>query len=65
VITKPADRVLFLEHESGAVVTITDADSPYLVVNGRVAEAMAQYVADMARGGAAHICTSRANLEVR
>jgi hypothetical protein len=59
VITKPADRVLFLEHESGAVVTITDADAPSLVVNGAVAEAMAQYCVDMARGGYAAIACSR------
>jgi len=65
VITKPADRVLFLEHESGAVVTVTNADSPHLVVLGEVAAAMSAYIQDMASGGAAHICTSRANLEVR
>ena len=58
-LTKPADHVLFLEHESGAVVTITDADAPHLMVLGEVAEAMAQYVADMARGGAARIACER------
>lgn len=48
VITKPGDAVLFLEHESGAVVTLTAADEPHVVVLGDVAEAMQQYVADMA-----------------
>jgi len=28
VLTKPGDHVLFLEHESGAVVTVTQADAP-------------------------------------
>jgi hypothetical protein len=55
VITKPADRVLFLEPESGAVVTITDVDQPHLVVLGAVDVAMAQYVTDMAAGGYAQI----------
>jgi hypothetical protein len=64
VLTKPADRVLFLEHESGAVVTVTDADMPHIVVNGAVAEAMAQYCADMARGGYAAIACQRQMLEV-
>jgi hypothetical protein len=59
VLTKPADHVLFLEHESSAVVTITEADMPHLVVLGEVAPAMAQYVADMAAGGYAAIACSR------
>jgi hypothetical protein len=59
VLTKPADRVLFLEHESGAVVTITTADQPHLVVLGEVATAMAQYVTDLAAGGAARIACDR------
>jgi hypothetical protein len=59
VLTKPADRVLFLEHESGAVVTITPADQPHLVVLGEVATAMAQYVTDLAAGGAAAIACTR------
>ena len=61
VLTKPADHVLFLEHASGAVVTVTEADAPHLLVLGEVAPAMAQYVADMAAGGYAAIATSRAN----
>jgi hypothetical protein len=61
VLTKPADRVLFLEPESGAVVTVTEADYPALTVLGEVAPAMAQYVADMAAGGYAAIACSRAN----
>jgi len=59
VITQPADHVLFLEHESGAVVTITQADAPHLVVLGEVESAMAQYVADMAAGGYAAVACSR------
>ena len=59
VVVKPADAVLFLEPESGAVVMVTDADQPHLVVLGAVAEAMSQYLADMARGGYAAVCTSR------
>ena len=59
VITRPADAVLFLEHESGAVVTITQADAPHLVVLGAVEDAMAQYIADMAAGGYAAITCVR------
>jgi hypothetical protein len=60
ILTKPADHVLFLDPESGAVVTLTDADYPELVVLGEVATSMQQYIADMAAGGYAAICTSRA-----
>ena len=56
VITKPATHVLFLENESGAVVTITPADAPHLVVLGEVSDATAQYVTDMAAGRAAVVC---------
>ena len=63
VLTKPADHVLFLEHESGAVVPVTEADYPHLVVLGEVAPAMAQYVTDMAVGGYAAIACSRSNEE--
>jgi hypothetical protein len=59
VITKPADAVLFLEPESGTVVTITAADAPHLVVLAPVATAMAQDLDDMARGGAARIACTR------
>jgi hypothetical protein len=59
VITKPAAAVLFLEPESGAVVTITQADAPHLVVLGEVETAMTQYIADQTRGGAARIATQR------
>jgi hypothetical protein len=61
IITKPADHVLFLDPESGAVVTITFADTPHLLVLGEVASSIAQYIADMARGGYAAIATSRPN----
>jgi len=60
VITRPADAVLFLEPESGAVVTIAASDAPHLVVLGEVATSMAQYVADMAAGGNAAQACSRA-----
>jgi hypothetical protein len=59
VLTKPADAVLFLEHESGAVVTITQADAPHLVVLGEVESSMQQYIADMVRGGATRITCDR------
>jgi hypothetical protein len=58
VLTRPADHVLFLEHESGAVMTITPADEPHLVVLGEVDSAMAQYVADLAAGGYAAVACS-------
>ena len=58
VIMKPGAAVLFLEPESGAVVTVTQADAPHLVVLGAVAESMQQYVTDMAVGGyAARACS--------
>ena len=59
VITKPADHILFLENESSAVVTVTEADAPQLVVLGEVASSMLQYIADMTAGGYAAIATSR------
>lgn len=59
VLTKPADTVLFLEPESGAVVTITQADAPHLVVLGDVAPSMAQYLSDMEAGGYAAIACQR------
>ena len=61
VIVKPAETVLFLEPESGAVITLTEADYSYLVVLGEVATSMQQYILDMARGGYAAIATSRTN----
>ena len=60
VITKPDDVVLFLDYESGAVVTVTQADAPHLVVLGEVESATAQWVSDMARGGYAAVACSRA-----
>ena len=60
VITKPADRVLFVEPHSGAVVTLSDVEVyTDVVINGAVAETMAAYLDDLARGGAAKIATSR------
>ena len=64
VLTRPAAAVLFLEPESGAVVTLTYADSAELVVLGAVEDAMAQYVTDMAAGGYAAVACSR-EMEVR
>jgi len=61
ILTKPAAAVLFLEPESGAVVTITPADEAALVVLGEVESAMAQYCTDMAAGGYAAIACSRAH----
>ena len=59
-MTKPADRVLFLEPESGAVISLSDVEVYRdVVVNGDVGETMRQYVADMAAGGYAKIATSR------
>jgi hypothetical protein len=64
IVTRPDTAVLFLR-DTGEVHALTDADMAHLVVLGSVAEAMSAYIQDMVRGGAAHICTSRANLEVR
>jgi hypothetical protein len=65
VLTKPADRVLFLEPHSGAVITLSDVEVVRdVVVQGAVAAAMAQFVEDQVRGGYAAICTSRAQREV-
>jgi hypothetical protein len=60
ILTKPADTVLFLEPESGAVVSLTPEDVLRdVVVNGAVAETMQQYIADMAAGGYAAVCCGR------
>jgi hypothetical protein len=60
ILAKPADTVLFLEPESGAVVTLTPAEVLRdVVVNGAVADAMAQYIQDMARGGYAAVACRR------
>jgi hypothetical protein len=61
VLVKPADRLLFLEPESGAVISLSPEEVLRdVVLNGEVAEAMAQYVEDMAAGGAAAVaCTRR------
>ena len=65
ILTKPADQLLFLEPESGAVVTLTPEEVLRdVVVNGAVAEAMAAYIDDMARGGYAAVACSR-DMEVR
>jgi hypothetical protein len=60
VITKPAGNVLFLDTTTGAVVTLTPADSAALVILGAVETTMAQYLEDMAAGGYAAVVCSRA-----
>lgn len=58
VLVRPDRAILFVEPQSGAVVTITQADAPHLVVLGDVASSTAQYLQDMAVGGyAAQACT--------
>jgi hypothetical protein len=60
ILTKPADTVLFLEPDSGAVIALSPAEVLRdVVVNGAVADAMAQYIADMAAGGYATIACER------
>jgi hypothetical protein len=60
VLTRPANQVLFLEPESGAVVMLSP-DEVYrdVVLNGEVATAMVQYLSDLAAGGYAQIACSR------
>jgi hypothetical protein len=65
VLTRPADHVLFLEPESGAVIVLSPEEVLRdVVVNGAVAEAMAQYIQDMAQGGYAAVACGR-DMEVR
>ena len=60
VLTKRANRVLFLEPESGAVITLSPEEVLVsVVINGEVGEAMRQYLSDMAAGGAAAVACSR------
>ena len=60
VLTRPADRVLFLEPRSGAVVTLSPEEVyTEVVVNGEVGASMAQYIADQLAGGAALVACSR------
>ena len=60
VLTRPADQVLFLEPTSRAVITLSPEEVLRdVVINGAVAEAMEQYIADQLRGGRAGVCTSR------
>jgi hypothetical protein len=60
VLTCPADQLLFLEPESGAVISLSDVEVYRdVVVNGEVAIAMVQYLNDLATGGAAQIACSR------
>jgi hypothetical protein len=61
VLTRPAGQALFLEPLSGAVVTLSDVEVyTEVVVQGEVAAAMAQYLEDLAVGGYAAVCTTRA-----
>jgi hypothetical protein len=60
ILTKPAGTVLFLESESGAVIALSPAEVLRdVVVNGDVAEAMQQYIADTLAGGYAAIACER------
>jgi hypothetical protein len=60
VLTKPAAHALFLEPESGAVVTLSPAEVLRdVVVLGEVATAMVQYLSDLAAGGVAAVACSR------
>ena len=60
MLTRPAGTVLFLEPHSGAVITLSDVEVfTEVVVNGPVELAMAQYLDDMAVGGAAAVACSR------
>jgi hypothetical protein len=60
VLTRPAGTALFLEPESGAVVSLSPEEVLRdVVLNGAVDLAMAAYLDDMARGGAVRIATSR------
>lgn len=57
VLTRTAEgRILFLEHESRAVVTITQADASHLVVLGEVATAISQLVLDLVQSRAGVVC---------
>ena len=60
ILVKPAAQVLFLEPESGAVLTLSAEEVLVsVVINGEVGEAMTQYLSDMTAGGYAAVCTSR------
>lgn len=65
VLTRPGGKILFLEPESGTVVTITEADYPHLIVLGQVDLSMQQFIADSIAGGAPMIACQRPNIEVR
>ena len=59
VLTRPAGTALFLEY-SGAVISLSDEEVyREVVINGAVDVTMAQYLDDMARGGAVAISTRR------
>jgi hypothetical protein len=60
ILTKPADQVLFLEPESGAVLALSPAEVLCdVLILGDVAEAMQQYIADTLAGGYAAVACSR------
>jgi hypothetical protein len=60
ILTKPADTVLFLEPDSGAVLALSPEDVLRdVLILGDVASSMAQYIQDMARGGYAAVACSR------
>ena len=60
ILVRPAAQVLFLEPESGSVISLSAEEVLRdVVINGEVGEAMSQYLEDMARGEYATVCTSR------
>ena len=60
-LTQNADgALLFLAHGSTPPHTLTPEDCTWVVVNGAVGTAVAQFVADQLAGGAVAIACSRA-----
>jgi hypothetical protein len=60
ILTRPADQVLFLEPESGAVIALSPEEVlRNVVVNDEVASSMTQYIQDLAQGGYATVAYSR------
>jgi hypothetical protein len=61
ILTRPADTVLFLEPESGAVIALSPAEVLRdVLILGDVASSMSQYIADTLAGGAAAVACRRA-----
>ena len=58
-LVKPAEHVVFIDAEAGAVIALGETDYPDLVVLGEVGESTVQRLDDMLRDGAAAIACSR------